>query len=489
MIPVRVQKNHEGVTTLKRVFVFAAIGMGIAILSGCGGSVQPSTPDAKEEEVRIQKGRILAYAYMKDGTELLEISTKRRKPQEGVEIVLITSGGFSPDYTIPSDGDEACVYSALIDEKKKHTDLYKFCHSHYIESTVGGKALDLFGNALVTVGTAGLNAATGTVTRIMDFDREKFLEAVEENRLPEYRQKLLELDGVARMHSRDNEKIYRSLYDPYMSALEKVKVQIRTVDRSGLAPEGLAIEVPYRVVPHRPKRRRFEYPVDLSATPSDFDGKIAQIRDTIEKRAKKDAAEYRAALEKAFDSYDLKFDEEIVQKHNPFIAFHANLSGPKRVPYDPEGGPMGAKIVATVDYANLSYMLPVRKRLEDRNLVVDFYSTASSNVNAIAANKTKRFINIKSLTIYYRQKVNNRTGVNREIAPESVTLPENSSYRLLSNEIVSYASFEKMTLAKIKPVTLEYGYAIKYRIENTDLDRSIYETDRYRLYDIYKSRL
>jgi len=473
---------------LNRGLALAVVTAGIILFGGCGGSNQPSTPAKAQKKIELRGGTAIAYAYMKDGTELVKVSTVRKEPEEGIEIIRITRRGFYPDYLIPSGGSTSCVYSALLSAKKSDKN-YKFCHSHYAVSTMGGKAMDIFGNALMTIGTAGLNAATGTVNRVMDFDEEKFLEAVEENDLPRYREAILELRQLAKKSMDENRRLYRDLYRKYVDHAKTVTVKQETVDVSGLLPEGERVDVKYRVRTMRPKAMRFSYDTDIHASPKEFDSVLAAKRKEILSKSEEDRKSIHTYLAKEASSYKLQVPKEALHRYNNHIVFHALVEAPETIPYTPDR-PVEVTIVSKVDYADLYYMLPQQMKLQDSNLEALFRPSSDFGfVEAIAANRTKSFVTLKTLTIYYNGSVNSNTEINREIAPESVTLSSNSQYLLLPGDQKKITDFPKMTRKKVESVTLDYGYALKYRIENTNVDRSIYKTDKFRLYDIYRSYL
>ncbi|WP_456485093.1 hypothetical protein [Hydrogenimonas sp.] len=464
------------------------LGGCLLIVTGCGSATQPSMPVSQTHpsSIRLHDGRAIAYAYMKEGTRLVKISTSKEAPKEGVEIVKITEYGFYPDYTIPKKGSQGCIYSAVIDDKKRGGK-YRYCHSFYTESTMSGKAFDLLGNALITIGTAGLNAATGTVSRVMEFNRQKFLEEVEKNDLPEYRDAIVQLRQLAQKRAMENNRIYDELYRRYTDYAKTIVVEQKTVDKSGLLPDGAKIEVDFTIIQDRPSRRRFGYDTTIEATPADFSKKIEAQKERILSKSAEDAKNYRIELDRELENYRFTTPKDINHSYNDHITFHVSVEAPEIISRTPEK-PAKVTLTSIVRSADLIYMLPRHTQLKDSNIETDFVpSNTFGFVEAIAANKTKSFVTLKTLTIYYHNKVYTLANLNREIAPESVTLPGNSHYQLLPGNWRDVATFENMTLPKVERISIDYGYALKYRIEKTNLDRSIYRTDTYRLYDIYKS--
>ncbi len=471
---------------MKKIGAASLLGVAL-LLIGCGGSNQPNIP--KKDSVKISYSGTLAYAYLKDGENLVEISTRYKEPEDGIEVIKINYGGFSPDYSIPN-GKQACIYSAAGDKEKQKRDKdYKFCHSSFAVSTVGGKAIDIFANALVTVSTVGLNAATGTVSRMMEFDREKFLEAVKRNDLQRYRKKILEARSAAEEGKRRLEDLYGKMTTPYQKRAREIELLYKTEDRSGLAPKSFKIEERATILPHQPPAMPSGYYdlVEFSATPQSFDTKIAQIVEKIGKRSEEDLVRSKDDLKKAYSSYDLVTEKEVVKRYNDHIAFHAAVQAPKSISADAVSQPVEIRYI--VDYADISAMFPREFKLSDENFAATFYPAGDDSVVAIGANKTKSFVVLKTITLYYAGAVNSLTNLNVEIAPESVTLKSNSVYPVVSQKQRRLAHIKRATYDTLKDKSVDYGYAVKYRIEKTNVDKSLYHTQSFPLLDIYRSYL
>ena len=472
----------------KKLIFYAAV-TAVVILGGCGGG--GPQPQSANSNIGLGGGYTVAYAYLEDGEKLTKISTDYVAPKDDEEVVKINSRGFYPNYNVPKES-QSCIYSAVIsNDKEKNTDKYRYCHSNFVVSTMGGKAIDIFTNALMTVSSAGLNAATGTVTRTMEFDREKFLDSVKENSLDRYRKRLIEAYSLAERKKREVESLYDSMFKEYRDKMNNVLVTYKTVDRSGLAPKGYEIEEMYTLELNMPQRKRFDYTKELSfvATPSDFDSKLAKAVEEIELKSAKDKEQYRKYLADNFKSFRLKGPKELEKRYNDNITFHAVAEAPEFVDV-PKDSKRTVEVVYAVEYADLTNMFPKEYTLEDSNMEAKFYPAAKGYVvTVIGANKTRSFITLKSITMYYGGSVNNISNANREIAPESVTLASNSGYNLISPKIADLAHIERATLNSIKGKKVNYGYALKYRVEKTNVDKSMYDTSGYSLLSIYRSYL
>ncbi len=120
---------------------------------------------------------------------------------------------------------------------------------------------------------------------------------------------------------------------------------------------------------------------------------------------------------------------------------------------------------------------------------INFELNTNATVSVIAENKTKSFVTTKSLTSYYKSDVYSMSDIDREISPEAITVSGNSNYSLLSDKMIDSSNFKGITKAKAKSIKINYGYAVKYRLNNTNLNKSIYDTKKYSLYSIFKQYL
>jgi hypothetical protein len=62
-------------------------------------------------------------------------------------------------------------------------------------------------------------------------------------------------------------------------------------------------------------------------------------------------------------------------------------------------------------------------------------------------------------------------------------------YDLLSGDMIKESAFEKVTKKKASNTYITYGFASKYRINNTNVDQSLYSTAKYSLLELYKQYL
>ena len=461
---------------------------GLLMFSGC--ATDSTVTHRSADEARLSDGTTLAYAYMKDGDKLLKISTERdKKIDDDIEIIRITYGGFYPDYRMSHEvenGEKSPGCFVKMEDKDKDK---KFCDSRYTGRQALYTGIASIVNAAATVTTVGLNVASGAISDPKFFQREQFLKIVKENRLPKYRKELLELYKSAASKEETLNRLYNKANKKYRKGLNDIKLSYNIKDRSGLVPSSRLkdISLPVEIVLDAPKRKSFDYKKDISfeTSASNIEKVIVEMDEKIEKHFKKDYEEYEKYIKNGFDHYTLRGPNEYDYRYNDKIVYHLKIDIPKAVEYKPDTV-KDLSIGATVEYADLKGMIPSKFVLEDsNNLKIEFYPDSNMMITAIGMNKTKSFLTLSSITGYYGSGANTLSGLNREIAPETTTLAKNSRYDVFSDKMKKSSIFSKMTASKAKKIVIDSGYAIKYRIMNTSLDHTIYNTKKYSLYDIY----
>lgn len=450
---------------------------------GCSGG-QPKINKTHNQKAQLVKGSAIAYAHMKEGKQLTSISINDNTPMdETIEVVKINSNGFYPNFDI-SDLDRGC---GDIGQPISNTDL-KFCKSYYTVRTTSGAA----GSALGTLIIAPLGALMGEVVYVdtKDFDTELFLSAMDANRLPYFKKKLLELYDLAYTKKTLLGKMYETYFRKYSSNISNIEFIYNIQDKSNLLPKK-NLTADYRVVLNAPSKKNYDYNSFLnsfSATPENFDNKYADVVNKINHQFEIDQKEYKKYLQTAFTNYEIEGPTEKAFTYNEHISFMSTIKAPSEIKYK-LGKKIKIPVTIIVESATLTNMIPKQFTLHDSNMNVNFESNSNATLSVIAENKTKSFITVKSLTSYYKNGVYNISNIDREIAPESTTLSGNSNYSLLSNEMINSSNFKGITKTKAKAIKVNYGYAIKYRLNNTNINKSMYDTKKYSLYDIFKQYL
>lgn len=132
---------------------------------------------------------------------------------------------------------------------------------------------------------------------------------------------------------------------------------------------------------------------------------------------------------------------------------------------------------------NFSQVYPVYTN-EDKSVLINFDSE-----KIWFTNKTEQFIQIKSLAIYYNGEISNINLGERsiELAPNA-TLREPLHIGAFSLENIQKMSNYKTTKDTAASQNILFGFAIKYRLVEQNIDRTLYKQNKYNLFNILKSK-
>lgn len=455
-------------------------------ITGCGGGA-PKT-SAQSSHVRLSHGKVIGYAYMENGSKLIKVSTFPSSPtQSDVETILITLDGFYPAYSV---GTQECgrffVRGVLNDFSNS-----AFCKSHYTSSDLGDAVGSAMWNTLlVPIGAIANPTVTANGKAIYQdkqtFNTEQFLQVVQDNHLDTVQQKLFQLYRLAQNQKDDIEKMYTPYFEKYKNNTSNIEFQYSVIDKSGLLVMD-KLDANYLVKLNAPEKKSFDYVamIKIDATPESFANDAANTLNEMEHVFAQDKADYKKYLDNGFANYRAEGPSSRSFTHNEYISYNATIKAPHEIKYLPNEK-IKIPVAITVETASLHKMVPKSFVLADKNIHIEFEVNKDLTVSVIASNSTQSFITGKSLTSYYKNGVYNIPNIDREIAPESTTLSSNSNYELLSNDMAQTCQFDNMTKAKAKGISLNYGYALKYRINDTNIDKSIYKKEKYMLYDIFK---
>ncbi|MDD5052601.1 MAG: hypothetical protein PHO27_07720 [Sulfuricurvum sp.] len=432
----------------------------------------------------------IAYAYMQDGTKLVKITTQLEDyNKDNIEIIRITNGGFYPNYSMNSKteegkgGEKGCLAHMSDDSK----DL-SFCRSHYTsrEALMTGFAT-LF-NAAATFTTVGLNVATGALADPKYFHKNDFLEVVKNSDIQKYREALIALNTYAMNKGNEINNLYTQAYNDYTDNKKMISIIYTLQDKSDLF-QAKEIDGGYYVELNAPQRKTYEYMSFLNkeifAQENDnLDTHIEQIKNKIDDQFNKDMSEYKKYITDNFKNYKLIGQPSKMYPYNNKISFYASIKTPaKEIPYT-LGKKTTITVPVTVEYANVQGMIPQEYAIQDGNFNMVMRTNSGLSVNGIMSNKTQSFITVKSLTSYYQSLVYNVSNMDKELAPEARDLDDGTSYSLITTAMSAKSNFEKVTKNSAQKIKLNYGYAVKYKVNDTNIEKAIYNTKNYSLYDV-----
>ena len=104
-------------------------------------------------------------------------------------------------------------------------------------------------------------------------------------------------------------------------------------------------------------------------------------------------------------------------------------------------------------------------------------------------NKTHKYVTVNSITVYYNSEVKNVIFDSViELPPD--TFKDIPMSNFLSNaNIKKVASFLNVDKKAALSTYLNFGLGIKYRVVDQNMDKSLYKTNKYNLYNVLKVNL
>jgi hypothetical protein len=316
----------------KRLFM-ATVASGLLLCSAAGAAT-------------MSPYGTIGYAYMQNGTKLIEVSLDKKPVASDIEIILITEGGFYPNYSMTAKQLEGeaigCDLKSSYNAEKGQVAL---CDSYYTTRSTGDMVYSGVTNIVGTGLLLGLNLAAGLVADFQSFDKNLFLKIVEENGLSKYRSELLEnrkqkqeaanylaqknkeLADYATQKSRDIDALYSKAFSDYDDNKNLISLSYTVNDRSGLVQDK-NLEGDYSVALNAPKKKNYDYTPFVKAdtlTNENALSKVTSIKEKIDQQYQKDTVEYKKYLSTSFKSYIFSGSSEKTFTHNSNISFNAIL--------------------------------------------------------------------------------------------------------------------------------------------------------------------
>lgn len=466
--------------------------------NGCGSknpketSLNNSSSNSNSSGIVIDDGIAIAYAHMKGGTKLIKIDSSSIPENEDVEIIKITKNGFYPNYQIDkTDYDRKCGRHYENGVLKDWTTT-NFCKSNYTSTSASQAGKNIVWNSLfvpIAVITNPINTASGKPLYDLNktFNQETFFSVIKDNNLVKYQTVISEVGKYAEEKSSKHTELYKEVLSKYKDDMKLVSINYDINDKSGLAND-INIKWDYKILPDTSAIKTYSYSKFIpNKDLIDNNNSSEYFKKIIDAQYENDIIEHKKYLSQGFKSYKLEGTKNYTMNYNDNISFYMVVNAPENIKYN-AGEKMNVTIPVTVEYADLKNMIPTQFILDDSNFRINM-KTNTNSVTAISSNKTKSFLTLKSLTGYYSNLLLNHSNVDRELAPEAESLASDSNYNLISAEMREKSNFKNMTKSKMQSTQINFGYAVKYKINNTNIEKSIYDTKNYSLYEIYKQYL
>lgn len=457
----------------KKLLSLALTSAFVMLLSGCSGKLSNETLK-KEHGIQLSyQGQDRAYAHMEDGKKLKKITFSSYSNDKKTEAIVINTYGFSPNYNpnfLNKEGTAAC--NVVWKEDKK--EFFDFCRSYYNNSTVLGTAgINLFW----TVGFFGLNIVTLHWYNVKEFNDNKLLNVVKNNKLEQVKTKIAELNRLENEHTKELGLIYDEEVQKYNENIKNIEFKYSYNDKSALW-NSKPFNVSFRAEKNLPiNKEQISYSslykgkefTTVESFVSYFDELIASKIKDFEKYK----ISYKNDLKEKVLNSNYKIIGSVDSRINSNLSYNVNTTFPEYVKYKQgEKQTVLVNIVINSANVNLNISLP-EFTLKDENLNVKFDGSSST---AETQNNSSSFITVKTFTSYLNDDVNSDFNISRDIAPKSKTT---ISHSLITNTMSKNMNLENITKKDILNKNLEYGYAVKYLIQNTNIEKTIFDRKKY----------
>jgi len=249
---------------------------------------------------------------------------------------------------------------------------------------------------------------------------------------------------------------FKRTHDTYHAAASRPDINIRVNDQSGLYSNQIDFAKMIQVKP------------TLIAIPS-----ITVEAETLEKILD-DVRRYKQDLH---DKWSLQTADAEIKYLPTTSQFNYEWRGPRRLPV--KDGAVRGEVFVDVTSKNVDHVMPRSYEAKDANLVLRFDGYKITFVN-----RTAKFIMIDSIAFYYNGKIAQRGGLALEMAPQSETLPQNALDISRWPIDHKYLAFRGITKPVALQTEVEIGFAVKYRLVDTNKEQSFFSKKKYSLYEL-----
>lgn len=463
-----------------------------SIFTGCVGISSSNMDLEVKDGLHLSNRNIIAYAYMKNGDKLEYVTFNYEKPKDNQEVIRISSNGFYPDYNMSSreeSGEVSPGCLVVMSEKDKN---YKFCKSNFTGRTALATGVSAFTNTLTTFTTVGLNVAMGAISDPKFFDKDKFLKIVKDNQLIQIKSALNEISLLESKHNQDLTSLYNEELKRYNENTKNINFKYVYKDKSGLL-YGKKLLHHIKINTLNPSKNLLSYSNRYENKKfysiSNLISFMNNLKDDLNKDFVNSRLKYKNEyLKQSFNEYSFYANNQNYFKLNDNISFNGKLIVPKNLKYR-YGLKTTIPVQVTITSANIHNIVPSSFKLKDKNVDANFIDQNKHKINVLLTNKTNSFLTIESLTSYFDSDVYTFYNIDRELAPASKTLKSNSSYPLFSSEMTKKFNLSKITKKTISNKYTDYGFAIKYHIQDSNIEKTIFRKNSYSYLQLYKNYL
>jgi len=282
-------------------------------------------------------------------------------------------------------------------------------------------------------------------------------------------------------HSEEAVQFISSKYNQkYTSAVDNLKIKYKYIDKTGFFRTNEDLNVIQKEKNYIPQKnfKPSNYYISYTAPPAESVNIINSKLPVIDsmyasdlQSLDKDLENYKNELDTITSTVNLKYDDEV-----NYNDYHLTIQAPSSVQLKDNINPVNVTcIINSKDF----YGIYPKYRNSDNNIDVIFDGT-----NFIIKNKTKVYLQLKSIAIYYNDNI-----VNNEI---SIELPPNSVIndipitRYIDNKIKNQSVYPEVNQSTAKNTNINFGLAIKYHIVEQNVDKTLYNTTNSTLFSALK---
>jgi len=104
-------------------------------------------------------------------------------------------------------------------------------------------------------------------------------------------------------------------------------------------------------------------------------------------------------------------------------------------------------------------------------------------------NKTNNFIQIKSISIYYNDEIStSNLSTPIELPPRAITKEYLSVNKYVLSNVKKFTNYKDMTRDNAANRLISFGFAIKYKLSDQNIDKSLYKQNNYNLLQVLQSK-
>ena len=186
---------------------------------------------------------------------------------------------------------------------------------------------------------------------------------------------------------------------------------------------------------------------------------------------------YNDSLKSATSNYYLRYRD--TQKVKDYMI---EMTTPSTISYK-KGETQNISVIFTIRSKDFKGIYP-KYMNEDNALRVEFDGKGIRFIN-----KTNNFLQIKTISIYYNGEISNFNFGDKslELAPKATTKEPLLIKSYATSEIIKMSEYPSITKDSALQQNISFGFAIKYRLVEQNIDRTLYKENKYNLYDILSS--